>query len=245
MVVGDNPDELMARYDMSREVEPYVKFKYKDREKMQKNAIKVMKEIVANPKLFNMTDFQSDAFKNQLAKIEALTPFEYYSMVTAGLYYNEDGDAMSDENEEGKWRTYRLGKNFSVPLKLLDGTETYQARNKDIDWSEMHMTNDMVYRRVWRMVVEKDEPQNEEERAIYENMRDKDNYFSNFDNEDDYATYNTSYWNFAYLDKDGWKALDEDGVEQFEWISKYYYRFVENLDPDALVTIYECTRDSE
>ena len=102
----------------------------------------------------------------------------------------------------------------------------------------------MAYRIVWRMVVEGEEPQNDEQKTWYENMKNKTNYFANFKDEDDYATYSTSYWNYAYLDKDGWKDVD-DGGDQMEWISKYLYRFVENLKPDDKITIFECTREDK
>lgn len=242
MVVGDNPEKLMEKYDMAKEVKPYVKYKYLDAEKMHKNAIKVLKQIAEKPELFGLTKFQTDAFKDQLHKLENLTPFEYYQTLTAGLFYDKNGNAMSEENPDGKWATYRLGKNFSLPLILNDGTETYQALNKDVDWSKMHLVNDMAYRIVWRMVVEGEEPQNDEQKVWYENMKNKSNYFANFKDEDDYATYNTSYWNYAYLDKDGWKDVDDEG-DQMEWISKYYYRFIENLKPDDKITIFECTRE--
>lgn len=241
MVVGDNPEELMAKYDLNLQVEPYVKYKYLDAEKLQNNAIKVMKQIVDKSELFNLNKFQLDAFQSQLTKLSNLSSFEYYQVLTQGLYYDDEGNALTTENPNGKWRTYRLGKNFVVPLKLKDGTESNQTQNKDVDWEKMHNANQQTYRIVWRMIKEGLEPSNEEEETIFNNMKDQENYFNTFKDEDDYVTYNTAYWNYAYLDENGWHDLDDEG-KQMDWIASFYDKFVEKLGEDAQITIYECSR---
>ena len=48
MVVGDEPDEIIKKYDANLEVEPYVKYHYKDKEKYRKKAIKIAQEVVEN-----------------------------------------------------------------------------------------------------------------------------------------------------------------------------------------------------
>jgi hypothetical protein len=76
MVVGDDPEKLMEKYDMAKEVKPYIKYKYLDAEKMHKNAIKVLKQITEQPELFNLTKFQTDTFKDQSHKLEGLSSFQ-------------------------------------------------------------------------------------------------------------------------------------------------------------------------
>ena len=49
MVIGDNADELMSKYDKSLKVKPYVKYRYLDAEKLRSKAVKIMSEIVNNP----------------------------------------------------------------------------------------------------------------------------------------------------------------------------------------------------
>lgn len=241
MVIGDNPDELMSKYDMNLLVEPYIKYRYTDAKKIRQNALKVIEEVLKNPKAFSLNEFQIDYFTNRKKIINNMSPFEYYQMITEGMYYDDEGNAMSQENPNGKWLTYRLGKNFSLPLKLQNGNETYQALNNEIDWEHMNMQNTKTYEIVWDLVHGNREPRSEEEERIYNNMKDKMNYFSNFKDKDTYVVYNCSYWNYAYLDKNGWKDVDDNG-DEIKWITNFYKDYIENLQPNDKVTIYECSK---
>lgn len=53
MVVGDNPDKLMEKYDKSLKVKPYIKYRYLDAEKMRNNSLKVLTEITDKPKIYS------------------------------------------------------------------------------------------------------------------------------------------------------------------------------------------------
>lgn len=241
MVIGDSPDDLMEKYDKELEVDKYCVAKYEDIEKYKETSVKIYEELLKLPSDLGLEISQED-LKKRLNEIKKMTPFEHYLHKTRGCIYDEDtGDAYSTINPDGRWETYKLGKNFSLPLILKDGTEVYQARNKDIDWSKMHMVNQGIYRLAWQLIVEDKEAVSDEEKVIKDNMQDKEHYFDNFKNEDEYVLHSCAYWNYAFLDENGWKEMD-DGVEQFEWISKFYETFVSQLKPDDLVTIFECTK---
>ena len=154
------------------------------------------------------------------------------------MYYDENGNALSTENPNGHWKTARIGKNFSLPLKLKDGSESYSARCGDIDWDAMNEPTEL-YEAAWEMVVEGREPTNEQEERVYESMKDKLTYFSNFKSKEDYVTYSTSYWNYAFVNKDGW--VDMANEDERKWINNFYDRFIATIDPNDLVTIYECS----
>ena len=54
---------------------------------------------------------------------------------------------------------------------------------------------------------------------------------------DNYIKYNTSYWNYAVI-KDGvWE--DTDNHNSIDWVINFYETFVEPLNDDELITIYE------
>ena len=72
-------------------------------------------------------------------------------------------------------------------------------------------------------------------------MKDKTTYFSNFKNKEDYVNYSTRYWNYAFVDKDGWIDVDTYGGDEKEWINTFYERFISKLNPNDLITIYECS----
>lgn len=244
LVVGDNPEELMKKYDINLKVERYIKYKYLDADKMKKNSIKVLTEIVNTPKKFNLSPFHVDYFKQQIKAINEMSSFEYYSNVTNGLYYDEEGNALSDRNPNGKWLSYNIGKSFSLPLVLNNGEETYQALVEDVNWGAIHMNNTMLYELVWQLVHGEKEPSNEEEEKILSNMKDKTNYFSSFKNMDEYVAHSCSFWHYAFLDENGWVDMD-DGFKSIDWVINFYDKFISNLRPNSKITIFECTKNNK
>jgi len=243
MVVGNDPAKLMEQYDLSLKVKPYVKYKYLDAEKLKNNAIKVLSGIAENPEKFMLSNYQKDYFKERLKAINGMSTFEYYSTITEGLYYDENGDAICDENPNGKWSKYNIGKNFSYPLKLSNGKESYQSVAKDIDWDKMHLERGAVrlFETIWSLVMEDKEPSTKEEEDLKKLWKTRKSYLSNFKGLDHFVLHNCAYWNYAYLDDNGWKDLDDEGDEE-KWISEFYGRFIEKLKDDDLVTIYEYCR---
>ena len=245
MVVGDNPEGLMSKYDKALKVKPYIKYKYLDAEKIRLNAIKMLSNIIASYDKFAMSEDQLEYFKSRLKAINGMSSFEYYSSLTNGLYYDADGNALSEENPDGKWDKYNLGKNFSYPLKLKDGNESYQALSGDVDWNQMHMETNSVnlFEIIWRLVVDDDDPSDANEEQLKNNWKDKKNYLSGFKNVDEFISHNCAYWNYAYLDKNGWVDVDDEG-DEMKWVLNFFERFIEPLKNDEKVTIYEFSRSS-
>lgn len=245
MVVGDNPEGLMSKYDKALKVKPYIKYKYLDAEKIRSNAIKMLSNIIANYDKFAMSEDQLEYFKSRLKAINGMSSFEYYSSLTNGLYYDADGNALSEENPDGKWDKYNLGKNFSYPLKLKNGNESYQALSGDVDWNQMHMETNSVnlFEIIWRLVVDDDDPSDANEEQLKNNWKDKKNYLSGFKNVDEFISHNCAYWNYAYLDKNGWVDVDDEG-DEMKWVLNFFERFIEPLKNDEKVTIYEFSRSS-
>lgn len=241
MVVGNNPSAIMEKFDMNKEVEPYVKYKYLDADKYRKSAIKVLEKLLEDYDKVGISLGSKELLEERLKVLKTVSTFDYYKDLTEGLYYDENGNALTKENKEGHWVTCRMGRNFALPLKLKNGEESYSALNKDIDWASMHKTNQEVYAAAWEMVMEGREPNTDEEKVIYEAMKDKDMYFSKFKDKEAYVNYSTSYWNYAFVDeKNGWLDIDSSKNEH-EWISTFYDRFIPNIKEDDLVTIFECT----
>lgn len=232
----------MEKYNVNTVVDKYIKYKYLDAEKMRNNSIKVLEEIIKDPKKFNLNIYQIDSLKDRIRELKSMSNFDYYSELTNGLFIDSNGDAWSEENPNGKWQTCKIGDFFSLPLILSDGSETHSALNKDIDWYRMHMQNTFMYENVWDLVKGDKEPSTEEEHTIFENMKDNENYFARFKDKDEYVIHNCAYWNYAYLDENGWKDID-DAKNDIEWVSKYFDNFCANLKDTDKVTIFECTKD--
>lgn len=239
MVVGDNHKELMDKYSIDLQVDSYVKYEYLKADKYLNNAIKALDNILENADKIGIDQSVKDSLSHRVKILRKMTPFEYYRGLTDGLYYDENGNALTNENPEGHWKTARIGRNFALPLKLKDGSESYSARMDDIDWMAMNEPT-ALYEAAWEMVVDGREPTNEEEERVYQSMKDKTTYFSNFKDKEDYVNYSTSYWNYAFVDENGWKDVDEEGDEK-KWINNFFERFIKNLKPNDLITIYECS----
>ena len=52
MVVGDDPEGLMSKYDKALKVKPYVKYKYLDADNLRKNAIKLLSNVIEHYDMF-------------------------------------------------------------------------------------------------------------------------------------------------------------------------------------------------
>ena len=240
MVVGDNPDEIIKKYDSALEVEPYIKYYYKDISKYRKKAIKVVQELLFNTDKLSLSQAVKDYFEEKAKVLEKMSDFEYYTSISDGCSYDQDGNALTTENPDGKWGTCRIGRNLCIPLKLKNGTEVLQAKAGDVDWNKMHMVNIDVYTAAWQLFHKEREPETVQEKQIYENIKNQKRYFNGFDCQEDYVNYCCSYWCYAYADKDGWQ--DADDHKDYKWITSFYDKFVKKLKPDDMVTIYECSK---
>lgn len=240
IVAGDNPEVLMSSFDKNIKTGPRVIYEYKDAAALRDHYISVYQAIVESDKIPEGA-FKEDA-KDKLAIIKAQTAQEFYYDLTEDYDHDEKtGDAITDENPNGRWSSYRLGKLFSIPFILNDGTETFQAKKGDINWELMHLHGGEIYERAWEMVMEGSEPQTDYEKQIYTNMKARTAYFEKFGTKENYVLGNTAFWGYAFVSKNGWLELEDD-MDQFTWVRNYYENFIDPLPDDTLLTIYECSK---
>lgn len=240
IVAGDNPDELMKGYDSKVKVPPYVVYKYNEAENLQKKYINIYEEILKSNKFSD----DHDMIQNRLEKIKSQDAFDFYVDLTMDYDIDEKtGDAISTDNPNGKWRIYQNGKKLSIPFKLKNnGEETFSALKNNIDWGLIHMVNKEVYESAWDMVVNGKKPSNENEKVIYENMKERLLYFLSFESKEKYVASSTAFWAYAFLSEDtGWVEMD-DTVNQIQWITNFYNRFIVPLDNNTRLTIFECVK---
>jgi hypothetical protein len=234
MVVGDNPKQLVEKYDANLNVTPYVKYKYLDAAKIKKTAETIMEGTLKKCE----NGFKKNYLQQNLEKLRSMSDFEYYQLITKGMYYDEDGNAMSEKNPNGKWEKCNIGRNYCIQLILKNGTESLQAKKGDVDWDKLNFADKELYEVTWDLCHNARKPENDTEKKIYENMKDKHKYFENFKDKKDYVI-RTAYWNYAFLSKNGWE--DMEGCNDTEWMKNFYDKFVRPLDDDTLITIYECS----
>jgi len=239
VVAGDDPESLLTQYDKTIKVEPYIVYHYNDAAKLKKAYLDSYKES-KNAKISEDVKQVIDLTIQEIENMDA--DVFYYELTKDYDIDNNTGDAISNANPNGKFSYSRIGKVFSVPFLTKDGQETFQTVKSNINWDVMHGGNTEIYKRAWEMVMENSEPVNENERHIFENMKDKKSYFEKFETKENYITSNTAFWGYAFLSEDlGWVDAD-DVPDQFVWMSMFYDTFIKNLPDNTLLSIYECVK---
>lgn len=239
IVAGDEPEVIMSPFDKNIKTEKRIVYRFSDAEKLRNQYLTIYEALANNESMENV--FREDA-KDKLEIIKHQSPAEFYLDLTEDYDHDpETGDAMTTENPDGKWSTYRMGKLFSVPFILNDGSETFQAKKGEINWSLMHLHGGEIYARAWEMVMEGSKPENDYETQIYENMKNRTAYFQKYGSKENYVLGNTAFWGYAFVSKNGWTELEDD-MDQFVWVRTFYENFIEPLPEDTLLTIYECRK---
>lgn len=236
IVAGDDPETLMKDYDNNLKIEPYVLYHYNDAQELKNKYIDIYRKIL------NKSNY--DFIKPLIDEIEEQSASEFFENLTIDLDHDENtGDAITNKNPLGKWSYYSIGKHLSIPFKLKDSNEeVFQSLKKDIDWKVMHLYNNHIYEAAWDMVMNGKKPTNDEEKLIYENMKERTLYFQSYDNKENYVLVNSSFWAYAFLSNEtGWVEMDDE-TSQFEWVKNYYNNFIKNLPNETKLTIYECVR---
>ena len=249
LVIGDNPDERCSLFSADTQVEPYVKYYFKDREKLRRNQLMTIEGIL-NSDTIKLTETQKEIYTTLYQDTSEMDAEEFFEHITEGMEVDEKtGDAYSTINPNAKFkyqacydkRIRETGEEseFSNPFILKDGTKAYSAKKNEIDWPRNHMHNTEIYRAAWELCVDDRDPQNETEVSIKENMKNRIQYFLNFRNVDEYIRHNCCFWTNAVIDGEGkYHELDYKTSDK-QWISEFYERFIEALSDDTLLTLYE------
>jgi hypothetical protein len=242
IVAGDNPELLMEDYNKNKESSPRIIYKYKDVDKIKNTYIKLYENMYTKAS----SNGEKRLIEDAIDDVKTSSNEEFFEMLcdeNEDYYFDDNtGNIMTDKNQNGKWSFFNLGKAFSIPFLTFDGREVFQTYKKDIDWSKIHLSGKNVYERVWEMCMENSKPNDEHEKVLFDNMKDKTAYFNKFETKDNYVVSNTAFWGYAFLSEiNGWVDA-EDEEDQFAWMSNYYDVFIKNLPDDTLLTIYECKK---
>lgn len=245
VVAGENPEELMAKYDAAFKVEPYVIFEYAKAEEYKQGYLSSLKALLRggdDADIEKMTPY----LKEEIKEVEKESANDYFAAISMGYEIDpETGNALSRENPNEKFTSHKIGGDFSLPF-ILKGQQVetegvYSARKEDIDWDKIHMANKRPYEVAWDTTHGLATPQNDEERTIYDHMKNLNAYFLNFEGREHYIASNTAFWALAFVDKNGWNELSPK-EKQFDWVINFYDRFIKPLPGNTLLTIYECVR---
>ena len=240
IVASDKPFELADKYDKRKHGVRHLVYRHEDAEELKEKHALYYEELA---KVETLTDMAKKYMKENADRIRKMDAESFYEGLCKGngLEIDEETkDAYSNVNEDGKFSYIEIGNRFSMPLKLKDGTAVYQARKGDIDWRSIHLGNRRPYEVAWDTVMGGKKPKGEEEEKIYNNMKNRTTYFQKYGTRENYINANTAFWGYAFVSDDvPWTQLEDD-EEQFEWVRKFYDRFIRPLPDDALITVMEC-----
>ena len=96
LVVGDNPEELMAKYDSRNKVEKHIVYTFDTADEYHKSKLKVLKGLINSPKV--------DENTKKIAQLE----YDYYKDMSTIDFYIELTEAYDLDPETGNAYTTRM-----------------------------------------------------------------------------------------------------------------------------------------
>lgn len=242
LVVGDNPDSILEKYNANLKVEPYVVCQFSKAGEYRNSALKYYEALANNESIASEI---REVAKMKYEEISEQSDVDFYADITENYTIDQEtGDAISEENPNTKFEWARLGKIFALPFIDNHGNEIYSGLKKEIDWEQTinNVADRRAYELAWDMIVDKTvEPKTEDELMIYENMKNRLDYFKSFGTKERYIASSCSFWCYAYVDKNGWVELTGND-SQIDWCSNFYKRFIEPIGKNQKISIYEAFR---
>ena len=241
IVAGENPDELMKRYDSGDE--KTVVFYKKDAEKLRGQHIEMAKAY----REVELSEFEKLQIEDIIETLEEQTIEEFWEDFTSEqnvIDEDDEGNITVADDSNIKFTSYNIGKNLSAPFVLKDGRLSFQDKKENVNWERIHMfkLDFDYYCRVWEIVMEGDTPANDDEMKIKRNMGNRKDYFSFFGDKHTYAAHCSAFWGYAFVSEEtGWVELTPE-KHQVEWVLNYYEDFIKPLSDNTLLTIYECRK---
>lgn len=224
-------DDLLAPYDESLTVAPYIRF-------TREEAIEYAKEWWNKEFLDGKTD--EEIWQTMASEYDNRTDY--------------NGNIYTTYNPNAKWDWYQVGGRWGGSLKLKKSArKNYcnmqfvdEARIGDVDFS-----NDSdSYRealRFWEIVVDGAKPDDGED---FFTIYNKEFFLSYYGDKETYARSQSQWSTFAVITPDGiWHEKGEMGWfgassetpdEAKDWDEGYRERFLEHADPDWILTIVDC-----
>ena len=251
-------EELLAPYDESIEVAPYIG---RTKEQMiadgKERAENIRERLKGgNTTLEELGDWAS-------SYLDAKTDEDFYRAERYDDYkYDDDGNELSTYNPNSKWDWYVIGGRFPGRLKAANGEhgegsafeanpcidgEYDVARIGDIDFSPDQEDYNTAAR-WWELVIE-DAPLHEGEEMPFTLWR-KEYYTDRYHDKDTYAKARSMFHPYACVTPDGrWHApgnmgwfgcSSETHDDALDWELHFVDRFIKTADPNWEITMVDC-----
>ena len=249
---GEDPDKIAEMYAAEREVEPHIfMLKNKARENVSIEADNIRTALLSRTVSEILSDAQKEYLYDRVRELFDMTADEYFKQVTRenDCTYDDEGNAYTTKNPLASYQYPKCYQQrleitgeeaqFSNPFKLKDGGIAYRAHFNDIDWSEMHNYNREIYEAAWELCVEGREPEDEQEKMIKEQMKNRTDYFFNFKNKEEYVDYSTMFFTFGIATKHAFISRNEMVESEIDYVRGFYDKYISKITDNPLLSIYE------
>lgn len=224
LVAGDVD---MSKYDMNKTVEPYVAYKYSERNKLRLEAIRIYRDIytknLSNPEL----SMFSDVLRFKIEEAEEMTDEEYFDNITNGMVVDkETGNALTTINPNGMYLTL-TEPTLKTALSLKD--DMFECKVKDVINKTATIEDIEKYSTYWDNVMNTPSVT----RSNYlEQYKDKETYVK--------LMSNPFFYNAFVSEETGWVEQSLD--KQMEWVFEFKDNFINKLDENITLRVYNFTR---
>ena len=217
-------EELLAPYSENLEVEPYI--------------YKTKAEAVADVR--NNDDEYKDKSDDECWK-------RYID--GRGIKENEidaDGNILTTYNPESRWDWWTYGGRFSNILKSKTDNQYYDTLPiKDVDFSSNKEEYDYAIE-WWEKVFERNLSEEEKPFRLYND----DYYLNRYKDKETYARTVSAFTTYSVVTSDGewhepgrmgWFGCSNETDEEYmDWVENWHKKFVEEQDPNYIMTIIDC-----
>lgn len=246
LVVGDQKNVFLYDEDY-KPGETFIKMKYDDIDKERRKVLSSL--MVSRKKIERFGIFDVEYFDTLIKKINEMSDAGFIVNYNPECDFDDYGNAIIEKPNIKQFYSHAVCYNdrlklldeegpMASPFKLKNGKTSYIANVSDIDWSIMHGAGKELYSKVWAMCVDGLEPNTEEDKKIYEAMRNRKQYFSNFSSMEDYVAVSTNFWFHAIIMENG-EINVINPEKSHEWAINFYDKYIKNLKPDSQLSIYE------
>lgn len=222
LVAGDVD---LSKYDKNIPVETYVAYKFSERSKIKKIALQTYNELYK--KITSDKNFQpalSGLLLMKLQDIEEMTDEEYFEEVTKGMQYDENGDAITNINPNGKYiDLFEPSLLTAMPLKDV----YFKCKVSELYPYKMNIIQQKKYEERWNDIMTGD----------YAPMV-KENLINRYGDKETYLKVMTEpmFYNAFVSEETGW--VEQSDEDQIQWVINFRERFIKNLPEDTKLKVY-------
>ena len=225
VLVAGNVD--LTKYDLTKQVTPYVVYEYNKKSDIRKQAISIYTELIDKVEKTENTELISQLMKLKLQEMEEMTDEEYFEEATKGMTYDKvTGNALTTINPDGRYiKLNEPTLDTSVPLV----GNKFQCLVQDLPDKIVNSELNEKYSKHWDIIM--DGQQNI-----------KNNYINTYQDKETYVKVMTEplFYNAFVSNKTGW--IEQSDENQVQWVLNFRNRFINNLTKDTVLKVYNFTR---